>query len=67
MTQDSGVDFIREQTLIYRLLIADLQQRYPELAVEPGTLSKADTEEAKRIVAYRASLASLLKFLDAAD
>ncbi|MBP2562329.1 hypothetical protein J2T08_006314 [Neorhizobium galegae] len=66
MTEDSGIDFIREQALIYRLLIADLQRRNPELAAEPATLSKAGTEDAQRIVAYRASLALLLKFLEAA-
>jgi hypothetical protein len=67
MTQNSDISYIREQALIYRRLIADLQQRNPELGAESAALYKADTEEAQRLVSYRASLALLLRFLDSAE
>jgi hypothetical protein len=58
------LNFVQEQTLIYRVLIADIERRHPEMVnmKDVGIEPKAD--ELQRLLTYRLSLKALESFTE---
>jgi hypothetical protein len=56
---EAALDFVREQILIYRLLIADIERRHPEMVDMNNAGIGPHVDELQRHVTYRLSLKAL--------
>ncbi|MCQ1850369.1 hypothetical protein [Neorhizobium galegae] len=55
---------MREQILIYRLLIADIERRHPPIANKSDIALGPNADELQHLLNYRASLTVLERFTE---
>jgi hypothetical protein len=61
----AALDLIQEQILIYRLLIADIERRHPEMVKNMNDIADGpNPDELQRLLTYRSSLKTLERFTE---
>ncbi|MCQ1854608.1 hypothetical protein [Neorhizobium galegae] len=58
------MDLIQEQILIYRLLIAYIERRHPEMVNMNNITEGPNSDELQRLLTYRSSLKTLERFTE---